>query len=128
MSLYPRLLLAAVLASRFLPGQSPANSRASAVPLTAFSQSLEALAATRDVARRHDLSVHLDGARIFNAALATGSSPARIAAAADSVTFCLSKGLSCPAGSLLCGSREFIAGERFGSNRGEPRTQLGSRH
>src|SRR5580704_7341610 len=50
MSLYPRLLLAAVLASRFLPGQSPANSRASAVPLTAFSQSLEALAARVDPA------------------------------------------------------------------------------
>lgn len=69
---------------------------------------LNALAAVRDVADRHDLTVHMDGARLFNAALATGVAPARIAAVADSVTFCLSKGLGCPAGSVLCGSHEFI--------------------
>lgn len=74
--------------------------------------SLEALAAARDVADRHGLTVHMDGARLFNAALATEAAPARLAAFADSVSFCLSKGLGCPAGSVLCGSREFIAEAR----------------
>jgi threonine aldolase len=67
------------------------------------------LEAVAGVARHHGLTVHMDGARVFNAAVALGTSPATIAASADSVTFCLSKGLSCPAGSILCGSREFIA-------------------
>jgi threonine aldolase len=61
-----------------------------------------------EAARRRGLAVHIDGARIFNAALAIGESPARIASTADSVTFCLSKGLACPAGSVLCGPRDFI--------------------
>jgi threonine aldolase len=67
------------------------------------------LEAAVETAKRHGLAVHIDGARIFNAALALATSPATIAASADSVTFCLSKGLGCPAGSVLCGSREFIA-------------------
>ncbi len=66
------------------------------------------LAAVADVARRHGLAVHLDGARLFNAAVALGVSVAELAAPADSVTFCLSKGLSAPIGSLVCGSRAFI--------------------
>ena len=49
------------------------------------------------------------GARIFNAALALETTPKEIASHADTVSFCLSKGLGCPVGSLLCGSREFIA-------------------
>jgi threonine aldolase len=61
-----------------------------------------------DVAHRHGVAVHLDGARIFNAAIALGVPAKELAAPVDSVTFCLSKGLSAPAGSLLCGSREFI--------------------
>jgi threonine aldolase len=52
--------------------------------------------------------VHLDGARIFNAAVATGVDVADIAACADTVTFCLSKGLACPAGSVFCGSAESV--------------------
>jgi threonine aldolase len=52
--------------------------------------------------------VHLDGARIFNAAVALGVDAAEIAACADTVTFCLSKGLACPAGSIFCGSREDV--------------------
>ncbi len=52
--------------------------------------------------------VHLDGARIFNAALALGASAADIASCADSVMFCLSKGLSAPVGSLVVGTREFV--------------------
>jgi threonine aldolase len=61
------------------------------------------------VAHDAGLSVHLDGARIFNAAAALGTSPAEIGAPADSVSFCLSKGLGCPVGSLLCGPGEYIS-------------------
>jgi threonine aldolase len=60
------------------------------------------------VARRHGLPIHLDGARIFNAAVALGTSAAALAAGFDSVMFCLSKGLGAPVGSVLCGSRDFI--------------------
>jgi len=63
-----------------------------------------------ELAHQRGLPLHLDGARIFNAALALETTPKNVAAAADSVAFCLSKGLSCPVGSLLCGSKEFIAG------------------
>ncbi len=59
-------------------------------------------------ARRRGVAIHLDGARIFNAALALETSAAKLAAPADSVCFCLSKGLACPVGSLLCGSRAFV--------------------
>ena len=58
--------------------------------------------------RSEGLSFHLDGARIFNAAVALGCPAADLARVADSVMFCVSKGLGAPAGSLLCGSREFI--------------------
>jgi threonine aldolase len=61
-----------------------------------------------DVARRHELPIHLDGARIFNAAVALGTTAAALAAGFDSVMFCLSKGLGAPIGSLLCGPRDFI--------------------
>ncbi len=54
------------------------------------------------------MGVHLDGARIFNAAVALGQSAAQLARHADSVAFCLSKGLACPVGSVLCGSAQFI--------------------
>lgn len=60
------------------------------------------------IAHAHDAAVHLDGARLFNAAVALDVSPASLAAGADSVAFCASKGLSAPVGSLLCGSREFV--------------------
>ena len=60
------------------------------------------------LAREHGLKIHLDGARIFNAAAALGAPAARLVAAADSVTFCLSKALCAPVGSVLCGSAEFI--------------------
>lgn len=64
------------------------------------------------LARRHGIPIHLDGARIFNAAVALGVPAAELARDADSVMFCLSKGLSAPVGSLLCGSRAFIARAR----------------
>jgi threonine aldolase len=62
--------------------------------------------------KEHGLFLHLDGARIFNAATAQGVSAAELAGPADSVTFCLSKGLCAPVGSLLCGSAEFVAKAR----------------
>jgi threonine aldolase len=65
-----------------------------------------------DVAHRHGARVHIDGARIFNAALALGMTVAALSEPADSVGFCLSKGLGAPVGSLLCGSAEFIARAR----------------
>lgn len=64
--------------------------------------------AIQQVAKSHGLAVHLDGARLFNAVIATGTSAAEFAACADSVTFCLSKGLGCPVGSVLCGTHAFI--------------------
>ncbi len=62
-----------------------------------------------DFAHALGLSVHLDGARIFNAAIAQHVSARDLAGPADSVTFCLSKGLCAPVGSVVCGSYEFIA-------------------
>ena len=59
-------------------------------------------------ARRHGVPVHLDGARIFNAAIALGVSARDVAQGFDSVMFCLSKGLGAPAGSLLCSSLDVI--------------------
>jgi threonine aldolase len=75
---------------------------------------LDALREASATARAQGLAVYLDGARIFNAALAVGV-PARVLAdCADTVSFCLSKGLGCPVGSLLAGSPEAItAGRRW---------------
>ena len=61
------------------------------------------------IAHGNDAALHIDGARIFNAAVALGVPPADLARPADTVSFCLSKGLSCPVGSLVCGSEETIA-------------------
>ena len=61
------------------------------------------------LAHQHGLRLHLDGARLFNAAVALEAEAKELAHAADSVTFCLSKGLCAPVGSLLCGSSEFVA-------------------
>ena len=63
-------------------------------------------------ARRHDLRVHLDGARLINAAVASGSSAAEYGREFDTVTLCLSKGLGCPLGALVAGSRERMAKAR----------------
>lgn len=70
------------------------------------------IAAAAKLARRHDAAVHMDGARIFNAAVALGVPAAELTAEVDSVTFCLSKGLSAPVGSVVCGSAEFIGRAR----------------
>ena len=73
---------------------------------------VEYMQAVAALARTRGLSVHLDGARIFNAGVALGVDVKEIARYADSVSFCLSKGLSAPVGSLVCGSGEFIAEAR----------------
>lgn len=65
------------------------------------------------VCRQHRLPVHLDGARIFNAAVASRRTARELAAGFDSVMFCLSKGLGAPIGSMLCGSHEFIEQARI---------------
>ena len=65
-----------------------------------------------ELARRYGAAVHLDGARIFNAAVALGVPAAQLAVEVDSVTFCLSKGLAAPVGSLVCGSGDFVARAR----------------
>ncbi len=61
-----------------------------------------------ELAHEHGLKLHIDGARIFNAATCFNATPAEMMAGADSLTFCLSKGLCAPVGSVLVGSREFI--------------------
>jgi len=66
------------------------------------------LTAVGDLARRHGVPVHIDGARLFNASVALGVEASVIAQHADSVCFCVSKGLSAPVGSLLCGREDFI--------------------
>lgn len=80
------------------------HNRCGGVPLT-----VEYTAAVGELAHEHHLRLHLDGARLFNASIAQGVSPRRLAEPADSVTICLSKGLSAPVGSVVCGSRDFIA-------------------
>lgn len=65
-------------------------------------------AAVRQLADRHNLLIHLDGARLFNAAVALDCPVQEITQHVDSVTFCLSKGLCAPVGSLLCGTADFI--------------------
>jgi threonine aldolase len=66
------------------------------------------LTAVRALADRHGLKIHLDGARLFNAACAAGTDVTVLAEAADSVGICLSKGLAAPVGSVLCGRASFI--------------------
>ena len=70
---------------------------------------LEVLAGVREVADQEGLPLHLDGARLMNAAAAQGVPARRIAESFDSVSLCLSKGLGAPVGSVLVGSRSFIA-------------------
>jgi len=74
--------------------------------------SLDALQAACDAAHRSGLLVHLDGARLFNAAIATRVDAKELAACADTVTFCVSKGLGAPAGSVLLGTADQIARAR----------------
>ncbi|MFZ1320054.1 MAG: low-specificity L-threonine aldolase [Ignavibacteria bacterium] len=71
-------------------------------------QPIEVIKGISDLAKRYNIRTHLDGARIFNAVVETGISLKVYADYFDSVSFCFSKGLGCPVGSILCGSSEFI--------------------
>lgn len=66
------------------------------------------VAQVKEIADKHDLRMHLDGARIFNAAVAQKKSVRELVEPFDSVQFCLSKGLGTPVGSMICSSTEFI--------------------
>jgi threonine aldolase len=68
----------------------------------------ERIAELEEVAKRHNCRLYMDGARIFNAAVATGRDVQEFCRHTDSMMFCLSKGLSAPVGSLVCGSKEFV--------------------
>jgi threonine aldolase len=65
-------------------------------------------AAVAAIAHEHGVPLHVDGARFWNAVIALGVSPIELAGPADSVSFCLSKGLACPIGSVVVGTRDFI--------------------
>jgi len=73
---------------------------------------LDYLAAARDFSHRHRLALHLDGARLYNAAVKLGCDACEITRHFDTVSVCLSKGLGAPVGSVLCGSEAFIAKAR----------------
>jgi len=73
---------------------------------------LDHMAAVHGLAGDHGIPVHIDGARVFNAAVALGVPVAKVAAHGESISFCISKGLSAPVGSLLCGSAAFITRAR----------------
>jgi threonine aldolase len=70
--------------------------------------SVEQVQAVADLAHAHNIAIHMDGARVFNAAVALGIPVSTLVAPVDSVMFCLSKGLSAPVGSMLLGNKEFI--------------------
>jgi threonine aldolase len=74
----------------------------------------EYTAAIAAIAHEHGVPLHIDGARFFNAVVALGVTPRALAGPADSVSFCLSKGLACPIGSVLVGSRDFVWRARRG--------------
>jgi threonine aldolase len=79
------------------------QNRCGGVPLT-----VEYTRQVGEFAHSRGLSLHIDGARLFNASVALGVDAKDLVAEADSVTFCLSKGLAAPVGSIICGTREFI--------------------
>ncbi|WP_437281038.1 low-specificity L-threonine aldolase [Sorangium sp. So ce375] len=86
----------------------------------------EDVLAIASVARAHGLALHLDGARLWNAAIAAGRSPAELAAPFDTVSVCFSKGLGAPVGSALCGSADVVrAALRFRKMLGGGMRQAG---
>lgn len=78
---------------------------------------IEKMKTIYELSHKYNVPVHLDGARIFNAAIALNTSAKEIAKYADSVMFCLSKGLGAPVGSLLTGTKEFIKEARIARKR-----------
>ena len=83
------------------------HNRCNGMPITA-----EYTDSVRELANRYGIGIHLDGARIFNAAIALGVPVTDLTRGVDSLSFCLSKGLSAPVGSMVCSSREFISEAR----------------
>jgi len=77
------------------------------------SYSLEQMNRVADWAHQHGLKVHVDGARLFNACVSKGYSPAEICEHVDTISICFSKGLGCPMGSILVGNQDDIARARF---------------
>jgi threonine aldolase len=75
--------------------------------------SLEDTSAVVELAHKHSVPVHIDGARFFNAVVALGVPASDLAEGVDTITFCLTKGLSAPFGSMLCGAKEDIARARL---------------
>jgi threonine aldolase len=75
--------------------------------------SLATLTSLRKMTSERNIPVHIDGARLFNAAVALHVPASEISRHADSITFCISKGLSAPVGSLLCGDKDFIERARL---------------
>jgi threonine aldolase len=103
------------LAAVIEPSTKSADQRAAVVALENTHNSsggrcwpLDEIEAITALAREHGLRTHLDGARLLNAAVATGTAPSAIGRHFDTVTLCLSKGLGCPLGALLAGSAETI--------------------
>lgn len=87
---------------------------------------MDNLKSLREIADRHDIKIHFDGARIFNACFASGVSIKEYAAIGDSIMFCLSKGLSAPVGSILLGPKDFISyGRRLRKALGGGMRQVG---
>lgn len=80
--------------------------------LNGIPQAVDEVDQIASTAKGNNLSTHMDGARIFNAALALGVEPGRIVQNIDTVQFCFSKGLAAPVGSMLCGSQPFISEAR----------------
>ena len=78
---------------------------------------LEHLRALKALAAEHGLAVHMDGARLANAVVASGVAAAEYGATADSVSVCFSKGLGAPVGSAICGGEEFLARARRARKR-----------
>lgn len=74
---------------------------------------IDVMEKTSDVARAHGLSIHVDGARIFNAVAASGVPADRYAAVADTIQFCFSKGLGAPVGSIVCGRADLVGELRY---------------
>ncbi|MGB8194800.1 MAG: GntG family PLP-dependent aldolase [Chitinophagaceae bacterium] len=73
---------------------------------------IDDIAAIREVCNGHGLKLHLDGARLFNALVATGETPEEYGKVFDSISVCLNKGLGCPIGSILIGNAAFIKKSR----------------
>jgi threonine aldolase len=74
---------------------------------------IDVMEKTSKVARAHGLRIHIDGARIFNAVIASGVTADRYAVLADTIQFCFSKGLGAPVGSIVCGEADLIGEIRY---------------